>query len=436
MPEHHDGPHGPGVDARDAELARLRAEVRQLRARQTGRASRAGRWVASIVVMLTALALGVTAVGAVFARNQLLDTDRYMAAVSPLVHDPVIQDALANRITTEVVTHVDLESIATQASAWLTAQGAPPQVNALVRPAVSGARSFIHSTIRKLVATPQFARAWDAANRTAHESLVVVLTGGSSGAISSSGTTVTVDLGVFLDEVKQRLVEAGLTIAARIPAVSIPFTLFASDQLPALRTYVRWLDQVATWLPWVALTLLLVGIGVAPQRRRGLLVAGLVVAGGLLLLRLGIAAVQDLYLDRLPPEVPSPEAARQVMTALTGGVRDAVTAIIVVAGMAALVAWLTGPSQLAVALRRGGNWILDALGRALGHAQLPIGGTSALADRSRRPIQVITAVVAAALLLVAPSVTAGLWLATAALAVVVAVEVLARTPTRAGTPTD
>ncbi|GGJ77787.1 hypothetical protein GCM10010123_04800 [Pilimelia anulata] len=245
------------MTAADAEVARLRAELDRLRAGRTGRF---GRWVAAAALLLAAFLLGTVAVAAVFARNQLLDTDRYVATVAPLARDPVIQDALADRLTDVVVTHVDLDAVAARAAAWLREQGAPPQVDALVQPAVGGVRSLIRSTTRKLVGSDRFGAARDTANRMAHDDLVAVLTGGRSGALSSSGTTVTVDLGVFLGVVREKLVEAGLGLAARIPQVSIPFTVFSSPQLPALRTYVRWLDRTATWLPWLAL-LALAGAG-------------------------------------------------------------------------------------------------------------------------------------------------------------------------------
>jgi hypothetical protein len=292
----------------NVEVERLRAEVARLEAARRGRAARAGRWVGAVAILVVALLLGIASIAAVFARNQLLDTDRYVATVAPLARDPVVQDAVANRLTQEVVTHVDLEGLARQATAWLQTQGAPPAVNQLVPPAVNGVESFVHSQVRRLVGTEQFAAAWDAANRVAHDDLRAVLTGGSSGAVASSGTDITVDLGVVLETVKQRLVAAGFALAGRIPRVSVPFTVYSSPDLPKIRTYVTWLDRAATWLPWVALALLAAAVVVAPDRRRGLLLTGLFVALGLLLARGGIAIARDYYLDRLPASVQSPEA--------------------------------------------------------------------------------------------------------------------------------
>lgn len=412
----------------NVEVERLRAEVARLEAARRGRAGRAGRWVGAVAILVVALLLGVASIAAVFARNQLLDTNRYVATVAPLARDPVVQDAIANRLTQEVVTRVDLEGLAKQATAWLQQQGAPPAVNQLVPPAVNGVESFVHSQVRRLVGSEQFAGAWDAANRVAHDDLRAVLTGGSSGAVSSSGTDITIDLGVVLETVKQRLVAAGFALAGRIPQVSVPFTVYSSPDLPKIRTYVTWLDRVATWLPWVVLALLAAAVAVAPNRRRGLLLTGLFVALGLLLMRGGIAIARDYYLDRLPPTVQSPEAVAHVLDTVTRRVREFVTLLITLGFLLALGAYLAGTGRLPVALRRLVSRALDATARALGRAGLPLGRTHDVAQRYRLFAELAVIFLAALILILNPSVTATLWLAAAVLVVLAVVEILARLP--------
>jgi hypothetical protein len=416
------------MTAPNAEIERLRAEVAQLQRERSGRAARAGRWAGAVALMLVAFLLGVASIGAVFVRNQVLDTNRYVATVAPLAREPVIQDAIANRLTAEVVTHVDLTGLAEQASAWLAQQGAPAQVNALVKPAVSGAESFIHREIRRIVGTDQFAAAWDAANRVAHDQLVAVLTGGRSGAVSSSGTTITVDLGVFLGTVKQHLVAAGFSLAERIPQVSIPYTVYSSPDLPTIRTYVRWLDRTATWLPWVALVLLAAAVFLAPSRLRGLLVAGLFVALGLLLLRGSIAVARDYYLDRLPDAIQSPEAVALILDRLTQRVREAVTLLIAAGFLVAVAAWLAGPGRVPVTLRRLVDRGLDAVARTLGGTALPLARTGDVAARYRWLAEIVIVLLAALTLLVNPSVVAALWLAGGVVVVLAVIEALARLP--------
>ena len=411
-----------------AEIERLRADVARLEAARRGRAARAGRWVGAVALLLVAVVLGVASIAAVFARNQLLDTNRYVATVAPLARDPVIQDAIADRLTQEVVARTDLAGLAKQATTWLQSQGAPPAVNQLVGPAVSGVESFVRGEVRRLVGTEQFAAAWDAANRVAHDDLRAVLTGGSSGAVSSSGTDITIDLGVVLDTVKQRLVDSGFALAGRIPHVSVPFTVYSSPDLPKIRTYVTWLDRAATWLPWVALALLAAAVVVAPNRRRGLLLAGLFVAVGLLLARGGLAIARDHYLDRLPPSVQSPEAVAHILDTLTRRVREAVTLLVALGLLLAAAAWLAGPGRVPVVLRRLVTRALDAAAAGLGRLGLPLDRTHDLARRFRLVAELAVVFLAALILVLNPSLAAALWLAAATLVLLAAVEILARVP--------
>jgi hypothetical protein len=420
-------------DADRQELEQLRLEVARLRTPRAGRGRRAGRWISAVALLLVGLLLGVSAIMAVFLRNQILDTDRYVETVAPMAHDPVVQDAIANRLSNEILTRVDLTALAQQASDWLQKQGAPPQVNALVGPAVNGVESFVRSQVRAFVGTEQFAAAWDAANRVAHDSLVAVVTGSTVGSVTSTGDTVSIDLGAALATVKQKLIDAGFALAARIPAVSVQFTVFQSPDLPKIRTAVRWLDRVATWLPWLALAIIVAAVFVAPDHRRGTILAGLFVGLGLLLLRLVLAALRDYYVDRLPPSVQSPQAVAQILQIVLRNVREVVTVLVVVALLAAVAAYLAGPSRFALGLRRLVNRSIDGLAGALGRSGIPFGPVPAATARYRRAVAPVAIVLAAVILLFNPGLATVLWLTLGVLAVLALVEILARIPPRAPT---
>ena len=87
----------PTTQSEQEELERLRAEVRELRGRAAagaapGRPSRrGGRWrapVASVCIVLACVLAPVSVLG-VWAANQVSNTDRYVANVAPLIHEPV-----------------------------------------------------------------------------------------------------------------------------------------------------------------------------------------------------------------------------------------------------------------------------------------------------------------------------------------------------------
>ena len=79
--------------------------------------------VALIVVgcMLAPLA-GV----AVWARNQVTNTDRYVRTVAPLASDPAIQQAVADQITSQIFTYLDVQGLTDQTVDALAQRDLPP----------------------------------------------------------------------------------------------------------------------------------------------------------------------------------------------------------------------------------------------------------------------------------------------------------------------
>src|SRR5687768_8797353 len=97
-----------------AELERLRAEVANLRAQASPVTAadidqpvvptprpRRQRWrsvVATLLIVIGCILAPISVV-AVWTKNLVTDTDRYVATVAPLASDPAIQNAVADRIT-------------------------------------------------------------------------------------------------------------------------------------------------------------------------------------------------------------------------------------------------------------------------------------------------------------------------------------------------
>ena len=97
-----------------------RAELERLRARASANPwGRAGRWTAACVLLLIGALVGVLSVVAVYLKSEVLDTESYVHTVSPLAEDPAVREAVATRLTQEIVTRADVEGIANDlASGW------------------------------------------------------------------------------------------------------------------------------------------------------------------------------------------------------------------------------------------------------------------------------------------------------------------------------
>ncbi len=412
-----------------AELERLRREVD---ASARGRWGRRGRWAGATALLLAAAVLSSLAVVAVYLRAEVLDTNTYVQTVAPLGEDPAVRSAVATRLSDEIITRSDVKGLATQVAERLTAEGAPARVTDLVGPLVNGLESFLTNKISELMATERFETAWENLNRTAHQGLVTVLTGGQTELLTSEGDTVTIDLGQLLSMVKQQLVADGLTIFAKIPDVSIPYTLVQSDQLPKIRTYTKMLNTAGTWLPWVALALLLAGILVAPNPRRGIILGCVLIAIMAASTLTAVVAARTYFVDNLPPQVRSPDAAAAVLNALLRFLIAALQTLLVLMLVFVVGAILAGPSRAAVGFRRLINRGIDAGAVALRRAGTWVSPTGRALATLYRPIQIGLVLVAVAAFILAdrPGVAAVLWTTAGILLVLILLEMFVRAGNR------
>jgi hypothetical protein len=60
---------------------------------------------------------------AVWTHNHVADSDRFVATMSPVILDPAVQSALTNRISSEVLGHIDVEKLANDVVDSLAAAG-------------------------------------------------------------------------------------------------------------------------------------------------------------------------------------------------------------------------------------------------------------------------------------------------------------------------
>ena len=419
-----------------AELDRLRAEVTRLNMRPRTRAARAGRWTGSVAMVVVAALLWAAAVVAVYVHAELLNTDRYVATVAPLARDPAVQDAITNRLTDEFMTKLDVQGLVQQLTTALEQRGAPNVLNGLVGPITGGVRSFISELISRVVTSSQFAQVWDSANRVAHQEIDDVLTTGQGQFLTANGTQVSLNVGSLLTIVKQRLVDAGFGLAAKVPDTSIEVPLFEAKELPRIRSAVKLLNTLAWVLPLIALVLVALAILVAPDHRRGLVLGAIAFGVMMLLMLAALAIVRNYYLDHLPNNA-SPDAFRVIYDTTVRFLIRALETLTVLFAIVAFLAWVMGPSRPARLVRRGVDTALDAGGHGLARTGLPLGPVPAFLTRWRKPIVVAVVILGLVILwaLRTPGISGVVWVTVGALLFLALVEIIARaTPPRSPVP--
>ncbi|MFE2975028.1 hypothetical protein [Streptomyces sp. NPDC059258] len=258
--------------------------------------------LSAVLLVLLAVLVPLSALSA-WVDLEIDDTDRYVAAVSPLASDPAVQATVADLVTEEAMRQIDLG------------------------PLQDTVREFLHETVRSFATTEAFRNAWDTANRAAHKAVKAGLDG-------DSGQAVTIDLAPVIDQVKQDLVRDGVPFADQIPVERTEITLLGPGQADELRSSFHWLRYCSIWPAVATLVLLVLVVGIATVRRglrAGLWTTAVVGAGfvlGAIVLRVLVAVGRNRVLDEVPGS--DRDAAAAVVDALTASLRTTVWVVLAV----------------------------------------------------------------------------------------------------------
>jgi hypothetical protein len=353
------------LEALQAEVASLRAEVDRLRAGQVDQAradaeldailGRPHQWRRPAVALLLVVAcvLAPLAVFSIWLRDEVTDTNRYVQTVAPLSRDQAIDAAVAAKITTELFAQVDVAALARQAL--------PEKGQFLAGPLASGLRGFTQQSAERVLESAQFNRLWREANRVAHSQVVALVKGRSGGVVTSKNGKVFLDLGAVTERVERELHDQGVTLFDGVKLHS-NFELVDSKDLARASRYVRYLEATAVVLPLAVLFAFGLAVFLSEERRRTLLRGGLGLAFAMVVMLALLYAGRAWYLDAVAgSDVPRAAALSffdTVVRFLRTGLRTGFTiGILVAAG-----AWITGASPAAVWLRTTSRRLLTGLG--------------------------------------------------------------------------
>ena len=420
------GGYGLTEDER-AELHRLRAEVAKSRRRRIG-------WrapVATLLVLFGCVLAPVSVLG-IWTANQVSNTDRYVANMTPLISQPPIQNALTDKVTTAITSNLDLSGYVGQASVALNDRGFN-RVGGLLQslgPSIVGAvTGYIHNTVRSLVTSSRFASTWVQVNRVAHQTLVTALSGGK-GAVSTSNGQVTLDLAPFINIVKQDLSARGFTLINKLPPIHPTLQLFSSKDLTKAQSLYRLINDLKIVLPILSLLLIGAGVYVARGHRRTLVAAGLGFAASMLVLGIALQIGRSIYLNSVPESVLPSDAAAAAYDTLIRFIKEGLRAMLVVGLVVAIAAFFTGPSAAAVKTRRA---IVSGFGWLRGFAErqgVSTGPAGTWTYAHRKGLRVSAAALMAVIFVFwgQPSAALGITLALILLAVLGLIELIARPP--------
>jgi hypothetical protein len=301
--------------------------------------------VVSVILLVLGFILVPLSAVAIWTHNQITNTDRYVDTVSPLAGNEDIQQVVATRVVTALFQNVDV--------AGEIEDALPARAKFLGEPVANAMQGYATDVTQRVLASDQFQRFWDGANRRAHNQLVALLEddpGKAPGAVSVDDGQVKLDLGQVIERVKTELVDRGLTFLDNVdvPPVSRTVTIIDSEGLADARTYVGILNTLAWVLPVLGVLCLVGSALIVPRRRRATIRSAIVLVAACALTLALLAIGRSLYLDA----AVNKDAAEAVFDILVRNLRYGVITLAVVGVIIAVVAYFVGPSAPAKATRR------------------------------------------------------------------------------------
>jgi hypothetical protein len=302
-----------------------------------------GRPKLSLSLLVLGTLLAVVAIFSIWANRQALNTDNWVRTSDRLLADKEVESRLSAYLANQLFANVDVQGE--------IEKELPPQLKVLAGPAAGGIGQLAPKVAERLLASPRVQALWSDANRAAHETLLKLLDGGS-GAISTEGGAVSLDLHELLTEVGGQL-GVGEDVVARLPADAGNLTILRSDQISTAQKVAKLIRALPIVL--TLLVLLLYGLAIwqaGPRRREALrsVGLGLVVAGALVLFlrSLGGHAIVN-SLVKIEANKPAVDAVWSIATSLLATVATSAIAFGILIFVAA---WLAGPSKWATRARQ------------------------------------------------------------------------------------
>ena len=338
------------------------------------RHSRSRGVMAGLLGILAVIGLFASTV-TIWAKGVLFNSDKVAAAVDEAMQQPEVNAAMAAYLTDQLFTMVDVNSRVENVL--------PPALHALEPAIVGGAHGVVQGRLEKLLARDEVRQVIVRVVHAAHAELVRLLQGGGlSHGVSVTDGQVTVNLLPLVSRGLLAVQGLGLFDNAKIPTLTadgdpaeqitelekafgrdLPdnfgqLTVYQSEKLASAEQTLNTAQQVfvsvkrAAWLI-IGLTVVLIvaTIVVAQRRRRAVVILALAGVAVMLLARMLIQRA----VTKAPRLVIDPGARAAVVsmvTQLSTGLLRLTTLVLVIGLITAAIAFVTGPSERAVALRQ------------------------------------------------------------------------------------
>jgi hypothetical protein len=300
-----------------------------------------GFWRARTLVVV-ASTLVVFSIMATWIRAQIIDTEGWTQTSVRLLQNEKVREVVAGDLSERLLSVVDVQNLAAEKL---------PKVLQPLAPALStAAAQVVPQAIEKALEVPAIQELWGRANHVTHEQVTQILNGGS-GALSTSGGVVSINLEELVDRIGSRL-GVGSEVGAKLPANRRRLVLLRSSQLKLAQDGVKGLRGLSFVLPLLVVLLYLGALWLAAgYRRRVLLEIGVGIIAGALVALVLRRWVESYVVTNLVQNEGVRPAMREVLDIATAGWRSRALWLLITGVVVIFAGWVAGPMRWAVKIR-------------------------------------------------------------------------------------
>ncbi len=376
------------LEADERRIAELEAENAALAAAPAAATPkvRTHRFWVALLLVLGMLLTPITIV-ALYVKNEIGNTSRYVQTVKPLASNAAIQSYVADKVSTQLFAQVDI--------AQYVKDALPDKAQPLAGPLTSALEGFVRTATMKVLQTSQFQDLWIQANRLAHTQLVNALTGEKSGVVvATKNGAVTVDLSSVAALVEKKLAATGIDLFKSIPIARVAgkITIFQSNDLYKARRAFGLLDTISFLLPFVVVGCFAGAIFLSRRRRRAFVLAAVGFTLGALLLAIGLSIGRSIYLNAVTSNNVPYDAAAAMYDTLVRFLHTSVRAVASLGFVIVIAVFFSGPSRFAAWFRNRVRWVANWLGDESSKAGWSWLGPNDFVVRSKAVMRIVVAV--------------------------------------------
>lgn len=336
------------------------------------------RQIFGVLFIIFGLLLTPFAIVGYQVKNNIIDTSGFVNNVAPIIENPAVQSFIVDATMDAIDDNVDFDEIVGSLIDSMKNLGlndtASSALSLLQGGAVQGIQNLIRSNVANIVGSDFFEQLFRQSLETLHSQSVILLSGNQSGAIVVGNEgSLGFDIGFVVVALKERLQAQGMDLVRFIPDFSTTIVVLEESNIRDLQTAYKTINVVSDVLPWVAFSLLVIGMLCLKRRAYGFVGLGVALTIMMSVLLAGISFVREVFMSSLNLDIP-PNVVLAVYDILAIPTTHVLQILLTLGILFAVVGLLFSSLSFAVSARQivgqllvKGRYGLSKLGFSLGN---------------------------------------------------------------------